>query len=1050
MHFRLSIALLVALLSLGGECWSQLDLPRNPKPHVARPKGLQLPSAPRKRSLLEESFGEDQPARADAEGDELVEEEFQRPNGVLDLPRLSARFRHLTESSEVLAASAAQLLFDKLIRVALSDERRREYFTQLCALGEPAFEVARLQLQMRTPKRALLGGRILLEAGGTEERALVGEYLRGPVKPQVGIPLLRELALRDPLLANPTYLMDQLQHPLGNMREAAAELVLERLDDSWLPRLAASAASGSSSLRLHALKLAAHLSSSGARRLMLSSLGDERSLISTLAVESLAGWEAPDTTELLRQLSLEAAAWDRQAAYALVALVQREINLGQALLHAADVPRLREGLAHRSPLVASAAAAALAGIGFRGDASLDTPWLSMLVPDTLVRLCTGYVFHRDLRGVQGIGLQRLGLISGQPLGSNGFAWQAWWAEHGAGFRPRRSVLTPLANDELNLSVSLATGSGAERRAWTLVGPGIAAPTKDSAEPIFYMSHAQALELMAMIQGQGLFGASRSPGRYGQNSSGVRGLSVGIGAGEKRFEVRGDVGPDWFEAVASAALELQERLHWQLWYDPEQYASNFAIYEAESPWWEQVEPAQRQLRLKLRMLQVLAGRELAQRDEGLAELVRQSGRHAHLDASDFPALLGLLADEVDYGTRFVPDAHSRARDLTSLALQAARTPQGGLQPALAQRLFKLLAQRFGSAARLDLELLLERAGGELLLSSAQSLDALAREVSARPLGSLIAEAGRLIAEKPGIKGVQTPSNLELLAELLRAEEEQVVKAAIQAVGEFQLQNYKPQILRRARPHQDNSKAIRIVALRALGRLGGAGVREMCVLALGEDRLLLSLAAVEGLAAMGDVENLTLLVSLFGRGPETGYFEAAGAGLRQLGSAAAEDLLPLAVSGEGPIRRQATLLLAWAGVPQAASELLMQLTENPADAYLAEELAILSAQDLRSAENPVAAWWAWWDSVVHDDAQAWLLGAMAQAGFDAPREAKRVGEREEASVGLEDLLGWAAVKDPILRERVRRELSWLVGQPIESIPTEAGALEVWRKGLRELGN
>jgi len=245
---------------------------------------------------------------------------------------------------------------------------------------------------------------------------------------------------------------------------------------------------------------------------------------------------------------------------------------------------------------------------------------------------------------------------------------------------------------------------------------------------------------------------------------------------------------------------------------------------------------------------------------------------------------------------------------------------------------------------------------------------------------------------------------------------------------------------------NPIEVRAAALRSLGGLGGAGVRELCVLALGEADPRLVSAAAEGLAKSRDAKNASLLASLMERGPGSGFFEVVSNGLGDLGAAAVPELLPLGLSPERAVRRRAALLLAAQGVPNAASQLLMLLTEDPRDARVAEELAILSCRDLRGVEDPVGAWWSWWDSVVHDDSRAWFLAAMGRAGFElAPRS---VPEALETSFGVEDLLEWVSVNDPILRERLRRELFGLLGPSVPLLPSDPSASAAWEVQVREL--
>lgn len=1034
----LRVALGAVLLASGAS--AQLDLPRGQLPKPKPKQVVILPSGPSRTSLLEETFGDPEPESTAGQVDAADAEPAtakERPASELLLPRGPQP----GSPGDSMDSTPAEVLeaFERLIRMSLNKEAQAAGFEALCAMGPPAFELARSLLGHSSPRRALLAGRVLLAAGGSEERGRLRTQLSGEVQAKVGPILLRELAERDPLLAHPDFLMGMLEHPQGCMREVAASLIEERLDASWLPLLVAASSSPKHGLRLQTVRLASQLQSPAARRLMIAALEDPRSSVALLAAQALAHWSAEGHVEQLHGLVFGEGAWDRSRAWGLLALVQREDNLGLSILQSAQVPALLVALEDRRELVSGVAAAALAGIGFRSPAGTETPWLTRRVPDTLVRLSTGYVFHKDLEALQSVGLARLALISGESLGGSGSAWQAWWAENWEHFRPRRSALTPGPNDERNLRVTWIQGAPDARQPRTLVGPA-AAPQQlhGEAEPL-YLTHGQALGLMALVEAQGLFSAEQLPGRRGAVGSSPSVLRIALPSGEKVFEAAREGAPAWFTTLGQRVEELWSAQRWQHWFDPGLYASSFDFYVAEGPWWEAAPADQREERLKRLMLDALARLEPDQRGPGLTEFSAHVRHHNLLSPSDFVPLMGLLKGEQDYGTRFSSQASSRARDLVALAMESTRSPSGVSSSELLEKLFEHLLQHYGSAAREDLEQLLGLAGGELLWSSAQSLQPVQRMVSARPLAALAVAAGREAVEP-------TPSALNLLLELCKAPEPPVAEAALEAVGEFGVQACRPVLVLRAQEAGQNPLEVRAAALRNLGRLGGQGVRELCVLALGESDPRLVIAGAEGLASSRDEKNASLLASLLERGPASGFFEAVSAGLDALGSAAVPALLPLGLSSDRSVRRQAALLLSAQGVPEAASQLLMLLTENPQDARVAEELAILSCRDLRAAQDPVAAWWSWWDSVVHDDSGAWFQAAMERAGYELASSS--VPRELQASFGLGDLLGWVGVNDLILRERLRREFFQLLGPGVPPLPSDPSSSAAWAAQVREL--
>ena len=135
-----------------------------------------------------------------------------------------------------------------------------------------------------------------------------------------------------------------------------------------------------------------------------------------------------------------------------------------------------------------------------------------------------------------------------------------------------------------------------------------------------------------------------------------------------------------------------------------------------------------------------------------------------------------------------------------------------------------------------------------------------------------------------------------------------------------------------------------------------------------------------------------------------------------------------------RREAALLLSRQAVPEAAPVLLQLLADDGQDARVAAELCVLSGVDLRAEPDPAVAWWDWWNGVVHDDATAWFLGALAREGRDVPPAASIADEGSaEGAVFLLGVLNDGATHQA---ERARRELSRLLGREL-SVPPSAGS-------------
>jgi len=127
------------------------------------------------------------------------------------------------------------------------------------------------------------------------------------------------------------------------------------------------------------------------------------------------------------------------------------------------------------------------------------------------------------------------------------------------------------------------------------------------------------------------------------------------------------------------------------------------------------------------------------------------------------------------------------------------------------------------------------------------------------------------------------------------------------------------------------------------------------------------------------------------------------------------------------------------------MMAMLSSDPKDEHVASELAVLSAVDLRGETDPPGAWWSWWDGVVHDDATAWFLSALARAGMSPPPEDafKDQGSADARQFLVEVL----ARKEPHLVERARRELSRMLGRDLGTMPPKGLERDRWIEAVRK---
>ncbi len=1007
------------LALLVGSASAQLDLPAKSKKaspgtkeKTSRSKrGLDLPSRP---------VGDLAPG--------------SEPQG-LDLPRGKAGAEERPvpppepPTYEASFTGAAAFIFDELAKTREPNGGvARDAILSLVALGEPGLEAARTALGSDHAPTLVVGSRLLLRHGTAEDRVAVAERLRGRIPRDAAQPVLAELVERDPMLASPGYLVGLLDHRSGAMRVAVQRLLANEVGPEHLPLLATVLHAPRSDTRLRALELAARIDDPATLPMLLSRIGDEAPKTASRAADLLASREDESVERFLLDRAFTSEPIDRGGAYALLALIRIEERTGRSLLGDAHVPELVEAMSSSEPIVIGAAAAALAGVGFRSPSSREMAWLDLAVPHQLVRLSTGVVFHKDFASLQGPALRRLSLLSGKSFGTDGRAWQQWWEESARTFVARRAVIEVRPGDEAMLAIEYRAGHRPEDFV-RLVGPGFDASQETAASMIgrrFFLTPRECGELVALLEREGVLGVERTPSPAGSAPGDARILDVSIGGQGKRFASASELDAAWFARVANAVLATAERNRWQLYRDP-RYADQHAQWASESPWWEaEHTPRERDRRFVLLLVTALRSMDVSDRDDAVDELARLYEHEDVPSAGDFPAILDLLAEERFLGRR--------TEVLVDLALVSAAgtVPEPSapgaprIDPSLAARLADTLATALGDRGVPAVARALRAGGADLVREASSDERAFVRSVSA----TVLAEDS-------------SPASREKLLALLDDPEPEVEAAAVLALGRHGIEEARNEILLRSRMA---SVMVRTAALLAAGEMGGDGVLDVLRLGLYEQDARVQMAAAEGLAQLADPESAGLLVRLFSEGRTSPFFEPAQRGLRRLGSAAWDELLRASFSAAEATRRDASLLLAEQGVPEVTTNLITILTKNPGDTRVAGELAVLTCADYREERDPAQSWWGWWDGVVHDSSLAWLCGAAERVGVSAPPVEELGAEGTlRGALFLLDLMG----REPAhVAERARRELSTLVGGDVGTPPPAGPLRDEWLDDLGAL--
>ena len=151
---------------------------------------------------------------------------------------------------------------------------------------------------------------------------------------------------------------------------------------------------------MRALDVASRLDVPEVFDLLVDALGDSSARVASGAATTLASRPGDGVTDALLATFAAGLPVDRRAAYAILAIVEREDLQGVAIFGESDVDPLLARLALEDELASGAAACALAGIGFRSSTLGDVGWLDLLVPHHLVRAVSAVAYHKDFVPVE--------------------------------------------------------------------------------------------------------------------------------------------------------------------------------------------------------------------------------------------------------------------------------------------------------------------------------------------------------------------------------------------------------------------------------------------------------------------------------------------------------------------------------------------------------------------------------------------------------------------------------------------------------------------------
>jgi HEAT repeat protein len=891
---------------------------------------------------------------------------------------------------------------------------------ELVTAGEAGRLLARSTLLDTHAPLVVVSARTLLVAPKDNDADLVVERLRGDV-PLAAAPLLLEALIeRDPVRASPRLLCDMLDHASGGVRTVARRELSKMLDTLDLSLLERPLASKRADTRAEVVTILSQSSAPAASAMLLRVVDDGSARTAQAAQRALAVREDATLDAQLVQAALGARWILRQQACALLAIVEREDLGPRTILDARHVDPLLNALSSADHFLAGTAATALAGIGFRSSDAKMSEWLDGLVVDRLVHAAATREFQPDLAMLQPAALRRLESLTGRRYGNNSAAWLEWWVEARPRFHARRA----------NLEIDIAEAGGlkllfedtnAPDGAVTLVGPELAADAEQAGArgEIVYLNEAECRAVVESLRAAGVLATATLPGVRGSRGRGERHLEIEVRGRTKGFTLGPNISEPWFEATAAMVRTMQDAQRWQRLVPREARARRLEWVKAEQEWWQrESDEAKRRARRVELALACIDGAAPAVRELALTEIERDCAAGAQLGASEFPRLVAWMGSETA--------ALDRAKRTALLALAAARHAGGGkAPPEMAQQLVAVAIARFGADSETLIADVLDAAGHATARAAAMDGNPLLRRAAARALSSHPSE-----------------EDVAALRTLLSDKDRSVEATAVRALGENKVEAARTELLVRARL---GFPEVRAAALEAVGSMGGEFVLDALVLGATDADVQVRRASAKGLANLADPSATGFLVGLLGDGSDEEVRAAAREGVLKLGGRAVPELTRLLHQPGGRMRRDAALLLARLGSPDAVSPLLAILTQRRADAQVAEELAVLTCFDPRAQPEAVEAWWQWWEGVRHDDSLLWFRAGLERVGISTPPQGALEGEGTlQGRIFLTEVL---ARPEDLLVERARRELGRLLGREIGPLPPKGREREEYARKLRE---
>ncbi len=812
---------------------------------------------------------------------------------------------------------------------------------------------------------------------------------------------------------DPVGLRDRLLPLLGLpstlVVDRAARALRPALGPPDAPRLLELVASKNPATRRAALGLASEVDFAGSREALLQSLGDPSPEVSR-AASVILGTRAD--ASLLSGLNAEVRGTDpRRSAYAVLALCLASERTGTPAMDDASTAAIlgSRGLRSADPLVRTAAAMALADLGYlRPDPVID-PLLETEVVPALLEVVAGTRFFTDLVSLRPFVVSRLRrLCAGTEQLQTAPDWVQWWESRSGSFVARRALTALPATLRGVLRVRVAgTAPGGAGPALYAASPDDAPPAGGAGGRFVALSPEEADRVAKAVGESGLL-AMAETSTFGEEDPP---LEVTVEAGNRARIVRVPPGAQataGIEGLLRTLGEVRAANRWQSFWDRRVSPTFPGFVAAERGFWAPgtASDADR----AARMVRLAAGAlpELPEEDRvaALEELRRSPALKGGLRPEDGSVLASLAA----VGERLTASGEAALRVL------AAAGRVEGLSP---------LRARLEAA----------ESGGER-----QTLEGILEETFAAAPPGLVLDAAvqgeGLAVRCAAVRSLGVRAGDEAAAKTVRAatssEEPALRGAAYRALGRLRGADALPAL--QFAVENETDLGAKAGALEGLGLLGGPAVVPILGRGVQSPDPRLRAAAVRGLAATLEPEALPWILSVLSTDADTGVREEADRAVRATGGdrarealrslavdrrrsadlrlraveglgvlgaeASRADLLALLADPEPEVADAAAFALAWVRDGEAAPRLLEALRAGRSPARTLRCLELLSLESFRQVkdrEEAAALYTGWFEMAKARGPRGWLAEALTTRGFaDASVKEFESGSNPRAAV------------------------------------------------------